>query len=238
MQTYVIGINNTKTSLRYNGQNNSRRYFMKLLKYALMFIFIASAMILSGCGGDKFEGTWYGITAKKDADVNVIQKIVIEKNGDNYIITPTDIFYYGNYTETRSEQNENPFYMYERYHTTHYYDAEIKLTTEQHDNYTAVAEKGKLGSFTYIEKDDTLVKDNLLFGGKFIYRKCDLKDLLPKLKEGTKNKYEKYVTNKEVADKNATHFMTFNGKGANYQHYHAYIESYHFVDDLPKELQW
>ena len=42
-------------------KNLSGGNIMKIFKYVLMFMLIASTMALAGCGGDKFAGKWYAI---------------------------------------------------------------------------------------------------------------------------------------------------------------------------------
>lgn len=209
---------------------------MKIFKYVLMCIFIATTITLSGCGGDKFEGTWYGIKESSDSPITSIEKLVIEKNGENYIIKPTKIFYIGNYKKLRTEKKPYPAGYLAKYYTNSFYGAEVKLTFKESNSYTAVAKNGKLGAYTYIEKDGSLVNENP-FAGNFTYRKCNLKDVLPKLKEGTQAVYERYKTNHEDKKKLARSFMTFNGKGLESMDFNAYIESYNIIDNIPTELQ-
>lgn len=56
---------------------------MKIFKYVLMFILIASTMTLAGWGGDKIAGTWYGV------DGDELHEFIIEKHNETYLMTAT-----------------------------------------------------------------------------------------------------------------------------------------------------
>lgn len=144
---------------------------MKTIKFLVMMILLICAMVISGCGGDKFVGTWY-------TEVNgEIQQLSIEKNGDGYLL---------NYQNTNSRESKNMINKAE-YDADHkqlaefgsvnqnrveaIYDVKYEWKTTKGPSFTASAKDGKLfvdglgafGVFAYIEKDGTLQNNNVIY---------------------------------------------------------------------------
>lgn len=171
---------------------------MKTIKFLTMIILLIGANIIAGCGGDKFVGTWY-------TEVNgEIQQLSIEKNGDGYLM---------NYQNTNSKESKTMINKaeYDADHKTlaefgsvnknrveAIYDVKYEWKTTKGQSFTASAKDGKLfvdgygpfGVFAYVEKDDTLQNNNV------IYTK-EGKTSLEKMKEAKKARIKDRWNKKE-----------------------------------------
>ena len=63
----------------------------KTLRVLVAVVMMAAAIALTGCGSDKYVGKWINTDG-------FVKELTIEKNGDNYLVTPAIYRYYGEKT--------------------------------------------------------------------------------------------------------------------------------------------
>lgn len=143
---------------------------------------VVLSMLLTGCGGDNFQGTW--ITKDPKQTIHVLK---IEKNGDNYLVQNTSYWYdIGAGKLVNNAIGDQ----------THLYDYDVTLTKAVGDKKTATLNKeslviGPQDIITYIEKDGSLLSDNETF-----VKLTDNKQL-QEAKEKIKSNAEKTVQKRE-----------------------------------------
>lgn len=205
---------------------------MKVFKYVLMFILIASTMALAGCGGDKFAGKWYAM----DEEQGNIRMLDITKNGENYIIKNNNVFYKPEYKEVGKEtieKEENDFNgmrfsKVKKQYQVPAYEVTLNLMVKTINQTTEVENKGQLGNYTYIEKDKTLQLPSSM--GKVItYKQGNIKDLVKKMQTTTAAFYDKAKAGEvKILVKG---FADMGRNGGNV------IKDYKFNENIPKDLE-
>lgn len=193
----------------------------KSLKIALASILAGAAMTLfSGCGGDKFEGTWIQDTSASKNGNSVVE-YVIKKNGDNQYLVDINLYEYkkvkDDFTEEKTDKTveivnfstlvnhehiEEPVY---KKNVTYQWTKDLAhqgIPAAAKDNRMSI--QGILGSqyhIDYLKEDGSLLSDHLagMSGGR-IRMKKESKDLMTKAKEAAQKtireeiaKYDKNV---------------------------------------------
>lgn len=193
----------------------------KSLKIALASILAGAAITLfSGCGGDKFEGTWIQDTAASKNGNSVVE-YVIKKNGDNQYLVDINLYEYkkvkDDFTEEKTDKTveivnfstlvnhehiEEPVY---KKNVTYQWTKDLAhqgIPAAAKDNRMSI--QGILGSqyhIDYLKEDGSLLSDHLagMSGGR-IRMKKESKDLMTKAKEAAQKtireeiaKYDKNV---------------------------------------------
>lgn len=206
---------------------------MKVFKYVLMFMLIASTMAMAGCGGDKFAGKWYAL----NEDSKYISMLDISKNGENYIVKNNTVSYEPEFKEVGKDTVEKEethftglsFDKVKRQYEIPVYEVTLSLKLKSNYQKTEVENKGQLGkSYTYIEKDGTLQGPNSM-GEIITYKKGGEKDLIKKLQTTVAAFYDKAKSG-EVKF-NVKGYDWGYGKGGNK------IKDYKFNEELPQELK-
>lgn len=166
---------------------------MKVFKYVLMFVLIASTMALAGCGGDKFAGKWYAI----DEEYRQIYMLDISKNGENYIVKLNDVYYAPEFKQVGTDTVEREEFAgwfqnkVKRQYQVPIYDVTLNLTVKNINQRTEIENKGQLGSYTYIEKDGTLQGSGRWSSQKFTFTKGGEKELIKKYQTIVSAYYDK-----------------------------------------------
>ena len=206
---------------------------MKIFKYVLTFMLIASTMAMAGCGGDKFAGKWYAL----NEDSKYISMLDITKNGENYIVKNNTVSYEPEFKEVGKDTVEKEethftglsFDKVKRQYEVPVYEVTLSLKLKSNYQKTEVENKGQLGkSYTYIEKDGTLQGPNSM-GEIITYKKGGEKDLIKKLQTTVAAFYDKAKSG-EVKF-NVKGYDWDYGKGGNK------IKDYKFNEELPQELK-
>lgn len=207
---------------------------MKLLKYVVLFIIIAGTMALSGCGGDKFSGKWYGLAKNGFSGSPYVNLLDISKNGENYLIKSYNITYEAEYKKVGVEYFDRKEYpavgmTYQEFmnpltvkEAVPVYDVTLRLKISKGAQSSEVEDKGRLGDLTYVEKDKTLQRSNT------VYKQNDYKDLLKSL-QGSYSKFYDEAKSKpmQILGLNVETNRFFGLK----------VNSYKFSDELPQEMK-
>ena len=203
---------------------------MKVFKYVFMFILIASTMALSGCGGDKFAGKWYYINESH----SIISMLDITKNGDNYIVKRSAIYYKPEYREVGKGTVEREVSLgafdrrkEKRQITVPVYEATLNLVVENLNQSTLVENKGQLGSYTYIEKDKTL--QDFSSGEPIFYKQGGINELIKQMQANKASYFDKIKSGKVKVSVNG--LPDWDIRSANI------VKDYKFNEAIPKELQ-
>lgn len=206
---------------------------MKVFKYVLMFVLIASTMALAGCGGDKFAGKWYAL----NEDSKYISMLDITKNGENYIVKNNTVSYEPEFKEIGKDTVEKEethftglsFDKVKRQYEVPVYEVTLNLKVKNNYQRTEVENKGQLGEhYTYIEKDGTLQGPSSM-GKLLTYKKGGEKDMIKKLQTTVAAFYDKAKSGE----------VKFNVKGYDwgYDKGGNKIKDYKFNEELPQELK-
>ena len=214
-------------------KNLSGGNIMKIFKYVLMFILIASTMALAGCGGDKFAGKWYAL----NEDADSINMLDITKNGENYIVKRNTVSYVAEYKEVGKETVEREetegFFnrnKVKRQYQVPVYEVTLNLKVKDQGQTTEVENKGRLGEhYTYIEKDGSLQGPGSM-GKTITYKKGGEKDLIKKMQTTVAAFYDKAKSGEVKISVKGFGDWGY-GKGGNI------IKDYKFNEELPQELK-
>lgn len=206
---------------------------MKVFKYVLMFVLIASTMALAGCGGDKFAGKWYAL----NEDADSINMLDITKNGENYIVKRNTVSYVAEYKEVGKETVEREetegFFnrnKVKRQYQVPVYEVTLNLKVKDQGQTTEVENKGRLGEhYTYIEKDGSLQGPGSM-GKTITYKKGGEKDLIKKMQTTVAAFYDKAKSGEVKISVKGFGDWGY-GKGGNI------IKDYKFNEELPQELK-
>lgn len=176
----------------------------KPLKIALASILAGAAMTLfSGCGGDKFEGTWIQDTAASKNGNSVVE-YVIKKNGDNQYLVDINLYEYkkvkDDFTDEKTDKTveivnfstlvnhehiEKPVYKKNVTYQWTKDPAHQGIPAAAKDNRMSI--QGIFGSqyhIDYLKEDGSLLSDHLagMSSGRMRLKK-ESKDLVTKAKE-------------------------------------------------------
>lgn len=176
----------------------------KSLKIALASILAGAAITLfSGCGGDKFEGTWIQDTASSKNGNSVVE-YVVKKNGDNQYLVDINKYEYekvkDDFTEEKTDKTvrvQKSWFLYPAEYTeepvykknvTYQWKKDVSnqgIPAMAKDNRMSI--QGILGSqyhIDFLKEDCTLLSDHLVGpeSGR-IRMKKETKDLVTKAKE-------------------------------------------------------
>lgn len=204
---------------------------MKVFKYVLMFVLIASTMALAGCGGDKFAGKWYAI----DEEYRQIYMLDISKNGENYIVKLNDVYYAPEFKQVGTDTVEREEFAgwfqdkVKRQYQVPIYDVTLNLKVKNILQRTEIENKGQLGSYTYIEKDGTLQGSGRWSSQKFTFTKGGEKELIKKYQTIVSAYYDKAKSGEVQIDVKGNDWKY--DKGGNK------IKDYKFNEELPQELK-
>lgn len=176
----------------------------KSLKIALASILAGAAITLfSGCGGDKFEGTWIQDTSSSQNGNSVVE-YVIKKNGDNQYLVDINKYEYekvkDDFTEEKTDKTvrvqTNWFLRPAEYKVEPVYKKNVTYQWKKDSAYQGIPAMAKdnrmsiqgiLGSqyhIDYLKDDSSLLSDHLVGpeSGR-IRMKKESKDLVTRAKE-------------------------------------------------------
>lgn len=136
----------------------------RLMRVLLMSLLVIAMAVVSGCGGDKFVGKW-----GHEEDNNLIgfsgkylDTIDIEKNGESYVLTISKSSFVMHRDHLEGSNIFNP-----KYDAVFQWDTSkpIKFSAKADgDNRLVITEAGMPATtVTYIEKDGTLLFDNVVY---------------------------------------------------------------------------
>lgn len=147
---------------------------------------VVLSMLLTGCGGDNFQGTWIDKNSKE-----TIRTLNIEKNGNNYLVQRAsydyNLFKPGDGQKINKDQNGVQLYNWSSTFTK--YVSDKKSATPNKD--TLVIAGPAQETISYIEKDGSL-----LYQGKTYIKvksESDLEKAKEELQAASKAKIEKFV---------------------------------------------
>lgn len=136
----------------------------KWMRVLLMSLLVIAMALVSGCGGDKFAGTWGHVdeNALIGFSGKYFNSIDIEKNGESYVLTCSRSSFVMHKDHLEGSNIFNP-----RYDAVFQWDTEkpVKFSAKADgDNRLVITEAGMPATtVTYIEKDGTLLFDNTVY---------------------------------------------------------------------------
>ena len=179
----------------------------KIFKAVVLVVSMLTMLAISGCGGDKFSGKWIN-TNPVFGEGYRVKELVIEKNGQSYIIKQN----LGRYDESHKMLNEKEYNKSFGW----YYFGDSKKNKEVIPEYdytytwqmgpvsqgTAVEKSGRLvidgamgmDAIAYVEKDGTLLWNQLVF-------KKENKDDIAKYKQSEQKRLPKAIREEQKSSK-------------------------------------
>lgn len=179
---------------------------MKLIKFFILTLTILSITLISACGSNPisntdYTGKWYNINSK-----GKISKLVIQKQGDTYLLTHKDYFF-------------EPSVSLDKYTLDHSIDFDTKENIYLENKIVTIKDnileldEGRAGKGTLIYKDGKFVgKPNLGYSEEVTFEK-DTQNNPKAIYDKAKKQLEKYMSTKEVPQ-NPALFKYYDNKEA------------------------
>lgn len=190
----------------------------KSLKIALASILAGAAMTLfSGCGGDKFEGTWIQDTSASKNGNSVVE-YVVKKNGDNQYLVDVNRYEYrkvkDDFTEDKTDKIvKKPVYLgffnneyiekpvYKKNVTYSWREKKVHQGIPAAAKDNRISMQGILGAqyhIDYLKEDGSLLSDRLVgMDSGRIRMKKESKDLMTKAKEAAQKAVKAEIAKNE-----------------------------------------
>jgi len=179
----------------------------KVFKVVVLVVLMLTMLTVSGCGGDKFSGKWIN-TDPVFGEGYRVKEMVIEKNGQSYIIKQN----LGKYDESHKMINEKEYNKSFGW----YYFGDSKKNKEviPEYNYTYTWQMGPISKGTAIEKSGRLVidgtmgmdaiayveKDGTLLWNQLVFKK-ENKDDIEKYKQREQKRLAKAIREEQKGSK-------------------------------------
>lgn len=179
---------------------------MKFIKFLVLTLTILSITLISACGSNPlsstdYTGKWYAIDKQGD-----ISKLVIQKQGDTYLLTHKDYYF-----QSQFDLDLHTFDHTINFNTKESIYLENKVVTIK-DNILELDE-GRAGKGTLIYKDGKFVgKPNLGYSEELTFEK-DTQNNPKAIYDKAKKQLEKYLSTKEVPQ-NPALFKYYDNKEA------------------------